>query len=71
MFRLLHDAWQRFATYDVNANRLQKAFRQIQFWILVLGLIVVFLVVFQKRGRISLSISKCSKTHWAGYVIRS
>ena len=49
--KLLHDAWQRFATYDANANRLQKAFRQIQFWILALGLIVVFLVVFQKQGQ--------------------
>jgi hypothetical protein len=49
--KLLHDAWQRFATYDANANRLQKAFREIQFWILMLGLIVVFLVVFQKQGQ--------------------
>ena len=48
--KLLRDAWQRFATYDANANRLQKAFRKIQFWILVLGLIAVFLVVFQKQG---------------------
>jgi hypothetical protein len=49
--KLLHDAWQRFATYDANANRLQTAFRKIQFWILALGLIAVFLVVFQKQGQ--------------------
>jgi hypothetical protein len=49
--KLLRDAWQRFATYDANAGRLQKAFRNIQFWILVIGLIAVFLVVFQKQGQ--------------------
>ena len=48
--KLLHDAWQRFATYDANANRLQTAFRKIQFWILVLGLIAVFLALFEKQG---------------------
>ena len=48
--KLLHDAWQRLATYDTNANRLQQAFRKIQFWILVLGLIAVFLAVFEKQG---------------------
>ena len=48
--KLLHDAWQRFATYDANGGRLQKAFKNIQFWILVLGLIAVFVVVFQKQG---------------------
>jgi hypothetical protein len=48
--KLLRDAWQRFATYDANANRLQKAFRQVQFWILAFGLIAVFLVVFEKQG---------------------
>ena len=87
--KLLHDAWQRFATYDANAGRLQKAFRKIQFWILVLGLIAVFLAVFEKQGlelvrrqqvkavteHLSLlkvsSLIKRSKTHWAGYVIRS
>jgi len=47
---LLEDAWRQFATYDDNAGRLQKAFRKIQFWILVLGLIAVFLVVFEKQG---------------------
>jgi hypothetical protein len=49
--KLLRDAWHRFATYDANANRLQQAFRKIQFWFLVLGLIAVFLVVFQKQGQ--------------------
>jgi hypothetical protein len=48
--KLLHDAWQRFATYDANGGRLQKAFKKIQFWILVLGLIAVFLAVFEKQG---------------------
>ena len=48
--KLLHDAWQRFATYDANGGRLQKAFKNIQFWILVLGLIAVFIVVFEKQG---------------------
>ena len=48
--KLLHDAWQRFATYDANGGRLQKAFKNIQFWILVLGLIAVFLAVFEKQG---------------------
>jgi hypothetical protein len=48
--KLLRDAWQRFATYDANANRLQKAFREVQFWILTLGLIAVFLAVFEKQG---------------------
>src|SRR5262249_2509272 len=48
--KLLHDAWQRFATYDANAVRLQNAFKNIQLWILVLGLVAVFLVVFQKQG---------------------
>jgi hypothetical protein len=48
--KLLRDAWQRFATYDANAGRLQKAFKNIQFWILVIGLIAVFLVVSQKQG---------------------
>jgi hypothetical protein len=48
--KLLHDAWQRFATYDANGGRLQKAFKNIQFWILVLGLIAVFLAVFEKEG---------------------
>ncbi|MGA7274427.1 MAG: DUF4231 domain-containing protein [Candidatus Udaeobacter sp.] len=49
--KLLRDAWQRFATYDANGGRLQKAFKNIQFWILALGLIAVFLVVFQKQGQ--------------------
>src|SRR4029077_17602315 len=49
--KLLRDAWQRFATYDANANRLQKAFRKVQFWILTLGLIAVFLAVFEKQGQ--------------------
>src|SRR5262249_39410532 len=48
--KLLNDAWQRFATYDANANRLQTAFRKIQFWILALGLIAVFLALFEKQG---------------------
>jgi hypothetical protein len=48
--KLLRDAWQRFATYDANANRLQKAFRKVQFWILTLGLIAVFLAVFERQG---------------------
>ena len=49
--KLLHDAWQRFATYDTNGGRLQKAFKNIQFWILALGLIAVFLAVFEKEGQ--------------------
>jgi hypothetical protein len=49
--KLLRDVWQRFATYDANAGRLQQAFRKIQFWILVLGLIAVFLAVFEKQGQ--------------------
>src|SRR5262249_913947 len=49
--KLLRDVWQRFATYDANANQLQQAFRKTQFWILMLGLIAVFLVVFQKQGQ--------------------
>jgi hypothetical protein len=48
--KLLHDAWQRFATYDTNAVRLQQAFRKIQFWILALGLIAVFFSLLQKQG---------------------
>ena len=48
--KLLEYAWRRFATYDANAVRLQNAFKNIQFWILVLGLIAVFLVVFEKQG---------------------
>jgi SLOG in TRPM, prokaryote/SMODS and SLOG-associating 2TM effector domain 1/Protein of unknown function (DUF4231) len=48
--KLLNDAWQRFATYDANGGRLQTAFRKIQFWILVLGLIAVFLAVFEKQA---------------------
>ena len=48
--KLLNDAWQRFATYDANGGRLQNAFKNIQFWILVLGLIAVFLAVFEKQG---------------------
>ena len=48
--KLLNDAWQRFATYDANGGRLQKAFKNIQFWILALGLIAVFLAVFEKQG---------------------
>ena len=48
--KLLQGAWQRFATYDANAGRLQQAFRKIQFWILLLGLIAVFLAVFEKQG---------------------
>ena len=47
---LLRAAWQRFATYDANAGRLQTAFKKIQFWILVLGLIAVFLALFEKQG---------------------
>ena len=49
--KLLHDAWQRFATYDATGVRLQKAFKNIQFWILALGLIAVFLAVFEKEGQ--------------------
>jgi hypothetical protein len=49
--KLLHDAWQRFATYDANGGRLQKAFKNIQFWILALGLIAVFLAVFENQGQ--------------------
>jgi hypothetical protein len=48
--KLLHDAWQQFATYDANGGRLQKAFKNIQFWILVIGLIAVFLALFQKQA---------------------
>src|SRR5215472_11069700 len=48
--KLLGAVWQRFATYDTNAVRLQTAFNRIQRWMLVLGLIAVFLVVFQKQG---------------------
>ena len=48
--KLLHDAWRQFATYDANGGRLQKAFKNIQFWILVLGLIAVFLALFQKQA---------------------
>src|SRR5438034_11012018 len=48
---LLRAAWQRFATYDANAGRLQTAFKKIQFWILMLGLIAVFLAVFEKQGQ--------------------
>jgi hypothetical protein len=40
--KLLRDAWQRFATYDANAERLQKTFRKTQYWIVVLGLIASF-----------------------------
>jgi hypothetical protein len=49
--KLLRAVWQRFATYDTNAVRLQTAFNKIQRWMLVLGLIAVFLVVFQKQGQ--------------------
>ena len=49
--KLLHDAWQQFATYDANGGRLQNAFKNIQFWILVLGLIAVFLVVLEKQAQ--------------------
>ena len=102
--KLLEHAWRQFATYDANAVRLQNAFKNIQFWILVIGLIAIFLVVFEKQGvelvknqqvkalsaaqkpahacgrplpRTSLSLLKgqslikASRTHWAGYVIRS
>src|SRR4029077_4873675 len=49
--KLLNDAWQRSATYDANGGLLQKAFKNIQFWILALGLIAVFLAVFEKEGQ--------------------
>ena len=48
--KLLRGAWQQFATYDANANRLQKSFRKLQFFILVLGLAGVFLVVLRNQG---------------------
>ncbi|PTL77851.1 DUF4231 domain-containing protein [Vitiosangium sp. GDMCC 1.1324] len=35
----LHVAWQRFATYDANANREQAFFRRLQFWIFFLGIL--------------------------------
>ena len=50
--KLLRDAWQRFATYDANGGRLQQAFKNIQFWILVLGLIAGFIssLIVNRRG---------------------
>lgn len=48
--KLLTGAWQRFATYDANANQLQKSFRKLQLLILVLGLVGVFLVVLRNQG---------------------
>jgi hypothetical protein len=48
--KLLEHAWRQFAIYDANAVRLQNAFKNIQFWILVIGLIAIFLVVFEKQG---------------------
>ena len=48
--KLLRDVWQRFATYDTNAVRLQTAFNKIQRWVLVLGLVAVLLALFEKQG---------------------
>ena len=63
--KLLRDVWQRFATYDANAGRLQTAFRKIQFWILALGLIAVFLAVFEKQGQALVSRQQVKVAHRA------
>ncbi len=43
----LHLAWERFALYDANANRHQKAFKKIQFSILILGVLGTFCALSQ------------------------
>jgi hypothetical protein len=62
---MLRDAWQRFATYDANAGRQQMAFRKIQFWILTLALIAVFLAVFEKQGQALVSRQQVKVAHRA------
>jgi hypothetical protein len=43
----LKQAWTRFAIYDEAAERHQKVFHRLQWWILFLGIVVTFLVVLK------------------------
>ncbi len=40
-------AWGQFAVYDQNANRQQKSFRRIQFWIIIFGVLGTLLALLQ------------------------
>jgi hypothetical protein len=42
-------AWQRFADYDKNAGRQQRAFEQLQQWLLGLGVLVTLLAISTPR----------------------
>ncbi|MBN1991572.1 MAG: DUF4231 domain-containing protein [Anaerolineae bacterium] len=45
-------AWRRFARYDTNAIRQQKNFKNLQIWILRLGVLGTLLVVVQASLRL-------------------
>jgi len=40
-------AWGQFAAYDQNANRQQKSFRRLQFWIIIFGVLGTLLALLQ------------------------
>ena len=46
---ILQRAWQRFAVYDFNAIRHQRSFDWLQFFILALGVVAVFLALLQAQ----------------------
>lgn len=45
---LLKLAWERFALYDLNATRQQKAYMPLKNWPLILGIVSTFLVIMHQ-----------------------
>lgn len=46
-------AWQRFANYDLNSQKLKKSFRRSQWWVLLLGSVATLLVLTQSQLKTS------------------
>jgi len=46
---LLKQAWAQFSWYDHNANKRQKSFKRMQFWILLLGILTTFFALSESQ----------------------
>jgi uncharacterized Tic20 family protein len=46
--KVLMQAWETFASYDLNTNLQQKRFNKNQITIILLGVVITFLVIFQQ-----------------------
>jgi hypothetical protein len=55
--RVLQQAWQTFATYDLNAGKQQKWFQKIQLWILTIGVIGTLLAILDQIVKTQLVIT--------------